>query len=127
MSPFSLQEDLTFDADSVFGDEIQSDNLEKYCSMKNLMKFHKPPPLKNAIQQQSSLKNLMKFSRPEWWLLVPGITSYIMIGILLSAVYVLMSEALEVSWYICTKSLLFQFFNYCSLSVKLMQMMLLTE
>ena len=77
--------------------------------MKNLMKFHKPPSFNSVIQpQQSSLKDLLKFSKPEWWLLVPGITSYIMIGILLSAVYVLMSKALEVSWYI-SKSLVFQF------------------
>ena len=48
-------------------------------------------------QQQSPLKDLFLVVKPEWWILVPGILFYCLIGLQQTSLYILMSRTLEVS------------------------------
>lgn len=42
-------------------------------------------------------RTLVKLSKPDWWLLLLGMIGFILVGVLLSAIYVLFSNAVKVT------------------------------
>ena len=52
------------------------------------------------IEEQASLRDLFVLVKQDWWLLLLGIISFGLVGVEVSCVYILMSQAIDVSKYI---------------------------
>jgi hypothetical protein len=49
---------------------------------------------------KASWKSMLRLNKPDWLLLLIGITGFILAGVLLSTLYILLSEAINVGVYI---------------------------
>ena len=51
---------------------------------------------KENVISKAPWRKMLQLSKPDWWLLLTGLVGFALFGVLLSALYVLFSEAIEV-------------------------------
>jgi hypothetical protein len=64
---------------------------------------------------KASWKSMLRLNKPDWLLLLIGITGFILAGVLLSTLYILLSEAINVFIFEDKDALIADLMKFCSI------------